>query len=58
MRLMPARACGVRGKLRDPMPELPDLTIDTPTGFDWKPAVKLAILMIAAILVLALIFAQ
>ena len=27
MRLLPARACGVRGKLRDPMPELPDLTV-------------------------------
>src|SRR6516225_3383834 len=27
MRRMPARGCGVRGKLRDPMPELPDLTV-------------------------------
>ena len=40
------------------VPELPEVSIDTPHGLDWKPAIKVAIALTAIVLLLLLIFFQ
>jgi hypothetical protein len=45
----------VRDVLQGVASELPDITDETPDGYDWKPVLKLAIIGLAALLVLALL---
>jgi hypothetical protein len=45
----------VRDVLYGIVPELPEITDETPDGFDWKPALKAAIILTAALLVLMLV---
>ena len=40
------------------VPELPEVSVETPLGLDWKPAIKVAIALTAIVLLLLLVFLQ
>lgn len=40
------------------VPELPEISIETPHGLDWKPALKVAIALTAIVLLVLLVFFQ